>query len=745
MFKSQPVLICFLIIFLLLAVPLLAESHAEIQEIIQFNQNEIAFDHLMGYDLVSMADCGVLDVAGKPMLPAKEIWVAVPPGMRASGVRVIDAKGVQLSGEYNIFPAQLPKRTGSTNDNMQFIDPDPMIYSSSSPYPAENIKLIGQSDLAGQGVANILVYPLRYIPEEKKLIFYQSLTLVIHCDPGYECSDYLHSIASEKIKDEHRRMLTGMVINPQDVQLMTSETFSKSRQLPEGPFDHVIVTDQYFEDAMQPLAEWHTKKGVKDTVVTVNWIEANISGADKKEKIRNFISDAYSDWGIGYVLLIGESGYVPFEYRTYYNENTPSDQYYSDFDDDWINEVALGRVTIGSVTAANRFINKIMKYEKDPPRSDYILDAILLGMDLDASTYCEMLKENITGYVPTRFNFTKIYDSQASNHRTDFLDALNAGHHLVNHADHSFIATLGTGDFHHGWGIYNSDVNNLTNDGELSVIVSNGCDPNRMDYGPYDCIAEHFVVENDNRAGISFTGNTRSGLYYQGQPLSLSNELDRRWWIALFVNNEYKLGRTLINCKHQFNHSISQGAKHSEWTFNLLGEPEMPIWTDDPDSFLVTCPSTAKINPEPFEINVKDFTTSANLNQAYVCLWKPNEVYLTGYTDADGNVTFMPDPDNEGIMYVTVTDQNYLPYEHEVEVIGYICGDATGDEAVNVSDAVHIINYIFAGGPAPDPMEAGDVNCIDDVNVSDAVFIINFIFAGGSDPCDPDDDGVPDC
>jgi len=75
----------------------------------------------------------------------------------------------------------------------------------------------------------------------------------------------------------------------------------------------------------------------------------------------------------------------------------------------------------------------------------------------------------------------------------------------------------------------------------------------------------------------------------------------------------------------------------------------------------------------------------------------------------------------------------------------YICGDANGDETVNVSDGVYIINYVFVGGPAPDPMESGEVNCDGDVNVSDAVWIINFIFAGGYDPCDTNGDKNPDC
>jgi len=74
-----------------------------------------------------------------------------------------------------------------------------------------------------------------------------------------------------------------------------------------------------------------------------------------------------------------------------------------------------------------------------------------------------------------------------------------------------------------------------------------------------------------------------------------------------------------------------------------------------------------------------------------------------------------------------------------------ICGDANGDETVNVSDAVAIINYVFAGGEPPDPLLAGDCNCDATCNVADAVWVINYIFAGGYGPCDTNGDEIQDC
>jgi hypothetical protein len=75
----------------------------------------------------------------------------------------------------------------------------------------------------------------------------------------------------------------------------------------------------------------------------------------------------------------------------------------------------------------------------------------------------------------------------------------------------------------------------------------------------------------------------------------------------------------------------------------------------------------------------------------------------------------------------------------------YVCGDADGNDVVNVSDIVWMINFVFGTGDPPDPLAAGDVDCNGSVNVSDIVCLINFVFGTGKNPCDPDDDGVPDC
>jgi len=66
-----------------------------------------------------------------------------------------------------------------------------------------------------------------------------------------------------------------------------------------------------------------------------------------------------------------------------------------------------------------------------------------------------------------------------------------------------------------------------------------------------------------------------------------------------------------------------------------------------------------------------------------------------------------------------------------------ICGDANGDDQIDVADAIFLITYIFREGPDPDPICRGDANDDGACNVGDAVYLINHVFRGGLPPVAP--------
>ncbi len=63
------------------------------------------------------------------------------------------------------------------------------------------------------------------------------------------------------------------------------------------------------------------------------------------------------------------------------------------------------------------------------------------------------------------------------------------------------------------------------------------------------------------------------------------------------------------------------------------------------------------------------------------------------------------------------------------------CGDLDNSGLVDVSDAVFLVNYLFAGGTVPFDESGGDVNCDGRVNIGDAAYLIYYMFGGGRGPC----------
>jgi len=93
-----------------------------------------------------------------------------------------------------------------------------------------------------------------------------------------------------------------------------------------------------------------------------------------------------------------------------------------------------------------------------------------------------------------------------------------------------------------------------------------------------------------------------------------------------------------------------------------------------------------------------------------------------------------------------VVDSLNFPYMKEVvkmclatlvtvaRSFGYTVGDPTMDGVIDMADVLFLINYLYKGGPAPDPPETGDVTCDGEVNIEDVIFLINYLYRGGPAP-----------
>ena len=116
--------------------------------------------------------------------------------------------------------------------------------------------------------------------------------------------------------------------------------------------------------------------------------------------------------------------------------------------------------------------------------------------------------------------------------------------------------------------------------------------------------------------------------------------------------------------------------------------------------------------------------------------WDPEEA-ITADNVNNTQPHFFTEP---GSLYLVWAHAIDYPDDHDVYFerfelpVVYACGDANGDEAVNIADAVYTINYVFRGGPASDPVCVGDINGDGDLNIGDAVYTISYVFRSGPPP-----------
>ena len=117
----------------------------------------------------------------------------------------------------------------------------------------------------------------------------------------------------------------------------------------------------------------------------------------------------------------------------------------------------------------------------------------------------------------------------------------------------------------------------------------------------------------------------------------------------------------------------------------------------------------------------------------------PSGAIFVDHGDGSGTFEWTPDTAQIGAYPVTFFASDGDLIDSELVTISVIsgkvtCGDANADVAINIADAVFIINYIFKGGLVPQPLCRADANDDTGVNLADAVYLINFIFKGGSPP-----------
>lgn len=163
------------------------------------------------------------------------------------------------------------------------------------------------------------------------------------------------------------------------------------------------------------------------------------------------------------------------------------------------------------------------------------------------------------------------------------------------------------------------------------------------------------------------------------------------------------------------------------------------------DYFLLLTNSAGGIDMLLVEINsnggIGTWTEIARHDTDGGLSWRHHEITEADLTAAGVTLTStmmirftVNDDDPQSIVEAGVDGFHLIQFVCESEP--FICGDGDNSGGVDIDDVVFLIQYIFAGGPAPEPLEVGDADCSGGVDIDDVVYLIQYIFGGGPVPCE---------
>jgi len=175
------------------------------------------------------------------------------------------------------------------------------------------------------------------------------------------------------------------------------------------------------------------------------------------------------------------------------------------------------------------------------------------------------------------------------------------------------------------------------------------------------CLGRSFL-EAPGGGGF-FIGNSRVGFYASGSPgQGTGDRYDREFFESVFVRDYVNLGVAHADAKAQrAPYSGSYGTNRwQQFTINLFGDPETPIWVDTPIDLVVSYDDTIETGSQTYTVSV--YAEGSPLGGARVCLWMGDDLYEVDETDAGGDVVFNIAPADSGTMLVTAVRNGYLPF-----------------------------------------------------------------------------------
>ena len=719
---------------------------------------------------VSVEDFGRILVPGKPDLPSKIFAIAIPPGAEVEEVTFDVGQGIVLPGTYDVPPAVLPRVIGEEDplvyarERQEYEENYNTVYGSDLPYPASVGELVRTAGFRKYNLVDVRVNPVTYRPQSGQLTYHPSVTVNVSYSytKGYSADGVMIDNLPRK-----ERLAKEIILNYDEAQSWYPAAIGGKES-----FDFVFITLESLVSDVAPLVNWEISKGRTVNVVTTAWIDANYTGWDLAERIRNFLREKYpaEEWGIEDVLLIGHYDDVPIrrvwqdlgygkpETDYYYAELSKPDslswdrdgdhQYAENYMDpvDYYAEVVVGRIPWSEPSKVQQICGKSAAYEQnqDPAFKKNIL---LLGAYFWENTDNAVLMEakvNQTWMLP--WTKTRMYEQGHSIYASDYNLTYSNVLSVWSGGQFAFVNWAGHGSPHSVHIMYSKGSAFATtstcpslNDDYPSIVFADACSNSDTDY---DNIGRAML----GQGAVGFLGATKVAYGCPGwnNPYSGSSQSLDYFFTTKVTSGDYTQGEAhqwaLV---HMYENGLWDAPKyeHFEWS-SYWGNPNLgmgPVISSYPPATPAAPTGTAEAAPGMEH----DFSATTidpeGENIFYMFDWDDgtNSDWIGPYSSGQTGTASKSWPD-AGSYEVKVKAKDIFDRESgwsaPLMVARYVRGDCNDDGVIDIADAVYLVNYLYKSGPAPDPQQAGDVNCDAGCELADVVFLLNFLYKSGPPP-----------
>jgi hypothetical protein len=607
------------------------------------------------FQRLKLPEAGVSSAGiGEPELPVYSRWLEIPSASSATA-ELLSEDFVELEG-YKVYPAQrpLPEIVSSPDE----FAVDRSVYSKDA-YMSEQRAEAGTPSLfRNLRVAQISVRPVQFNPATGRIRI--STRAVVRIDfTG-------HSTENIPRRTDTATRAFGAL---QEAFLLDYVPLYTS------PGSYLIITADTFRTAVEPLAEWKNRKGLRTVVTELSEIPPGDSAA-----IHNHIKDAYDSWEVPpeYVLLVGDVEFLPTGMHEGIYPPPWGEYYYFGTDhcfslvagNDVLPDVFVARLPVNSAEECSTVVAKILDYETAPYMisTDWFEEAATAGVYQPGRIFqptCRTVRTIMLtggyGQVDTLFEGTSPPGFATPE---DISDSLNDGRTFLMFRGHGSQDGWWTDDSYNI--LATEHVDTLKNGRETPVVIAPTCLANAYFDEAQDCMGESFVLQDQGSVG--YFGATDVSYSFWNDSLAIGI------FRGIFEEGSYHLqqacnyGKLYMEKYFPLNDPGNGEITEQEFFFmNTLGDPELPLWTDTPKPLLAIHVDTVGVGSRLLSVLVESESTP--VGNALVCIMKNPESYASGFTDGSGLVTLPATPLTEGQMEVTATAENCLPYSGNIVVV----------------------------------------------------------------------------